>query len=101
MPTSYQFLRLTDGAETIIRAVLKSWTHPPDADPGPALIELNLGTAAERTDMCTEVTPGEARAIAQGATRSRGHRRATPTPSLTSSYLHASTRCRFRANVGV
>ncbi len=61
MPTAYPFLGMTDGASTIIRAVLKSWTHPVDADPGPALIELNLGTAAERTDMCAEITPIEAR----------------------------------------
>ena len=57
MPTSYKFLGMTDGPQTIVRAVLKSWTHPLDADPGPALIELNLGTAEERTDMCAEITP--------------------------------------------
>jgi hypothetical protein len=44
---------------------LKSWTHPVDADPGPTLIELNLGTAGARTDMCAEITPAEARAVAQ------------------------------------
>ena len=65
VPTSYKFLGMADGPETIVRAVLKSWTHPLDAEPGPALIELNLGTTAERTDMCAEVTPAEARAIAQ------------------------------------
>jgi hypothetical protein len=65
VPTSYPFAGMTDGAPTIVRAVLKSWTHPLDADPGPALIELNLGTAAERTDMCAEITPAEARAVAQ------------------------------------
>ena len=25
---------MTDGPKTIVRAVLKSWTHPLDADPG-------------------------------------------------------------------
>ena len=48
-----------------MRAVLKSWTHPLDADPEPALIELNFGTAMERTDMCAEITPAEAEAVAR------------------------------------
>ena len=65
VPTSDRFGGLTDGPETVVRVVLKSWTHPLDADPGPALIELNLGTAGERTDLCAEITPGEARAVAQ------------------------------------
>jgi hypothetical protein len=64
VPTSYKFGGTTDGRQTIVRAVLKSWTHPLDADPGPALIELNLGTAATRTDMCAEITPAGARAVA-------------------------------------
>ena len=63
--TSYPFLGMTDRAGTIVRVVLKSWTHPLDADPGPALVELNLGTAGERTDMCAEITPAEARAVAR------------------------------------
>ena len=66
--TSCRFLGMTDGPETIVRVVLKSWTHPLDADPGPALIELNLGTAGERTDMCAGITPGEARAVAAALT---------------------------------
>ena len=65
VPTSYMFMGMTDGPQTIVRAVLKSWTHPMDADPGPTFIELNLGTAAERTDLCVEATPAEARAIAR------------------------------------
>ena len=65
VPTSYKFLGMAYGPPTIVRAVLKSWTHPLDAEPGPALIELNLGTAAERTDMCAEITPAEARAVAR------------------------------------
>jgi hypothetical protein len=63
--TSDAFLGMADGPQTIVRAVLKSWTQPLGADPGPALIELNLGTAGERTDLCAEVTPAEARAVAQ------------------------------------
>ena len=65
VPTSDRFGGMTDGPETVVRVVLKSWTHPLDAEPGPALIELNLGTAGERTDLCAEITPGEARAVAQ------------------------------------
>jgi hypothetical protein len=48
-----------------VRAVLKSWTHPLAADPGPTLVELNLGTAKSRTDASVEATPAEARAIAR------------------------------------
>ena len=65
VPTGYPFLGLTGGDPTIVRAVLKSWTHPLDADPGPVIIELNLGTLAARTDSCVEATPAEARAIAR------------------------------------
>ena len=65
IPTSCRFLGMTDGPRTVVRAVLKSWTCPLDADPGPALIELNLGTGAERTDLCAEITPAEARLVAK------------------------------------
>jgi hypothetical protein len=65
VPTAYTFLGMMDGPKTIVRAVLKSWTHPLDADPGPTLIELNIGTPTERTDMSVEVTAAEARAIAR------------------------------------
>jgi hypothetical protein len=64
VPTSSSFLGMADGARTVIRVVLKSWTCPLDADPGPALIELNLGTADTGTDMCAEFTPAQARAVA-------------------------------------
>jgi hypothetical protein len=65
VPTAYRFLGLADGDPTIVRAVLKSWTHPLGAGPGPVLIELNLGTPAAGTDLCVEATPAEARAIAR------------------------------------
>ena len=65
VPTSYTFGGMTEGPETIVRMVLKSWTHPLDADPGPALIELNLGTASERTNMCAEITPAGPWAVAR------------------------------------
>jgi len=58
-------LFLGSGPETVVRIVLKSWTCPLHAEPGPARIELLLGTAEERTDMSVELTPAEARAIAQ------------------------------------
>lgn len=72
-----RFLDLTDEPRRS-RVVLKSWTHPLDAEPGPAaLIEFNLGTADERTDMRAEITYGEARAVARPP-RSRGYRETRP-----------------------
>lgn len=65
VPTSDRFLGTTDGPATVVRVILKAWTHPLDAEPSQARIELNLGTADERTDLCAEVAPSEARAIAQ------------------------------------
>jgi hypothetical protein len=65
VPTSFGFAGFTDGPETVVRVVLKSWTHPLDAEPGPARIEINLGTAEERTDAGAEITFHEARAVAQ------------------------------------
>ena len=65
VPTSCRFLGMTDEPHTVIRAVLKSWTCPLDADPGPTLIELNLGTGAKWTDLCAEMTPAEARLVAR------------------------------------
>ena len=65
VPASSRFAGMTEGPAAVVRAVLKSWTHPLDAEPGPALIELNLGTAAGRTDMCADISPAGARAIAR------------------------------------
>jgi hypothetical protein len=56
VPTWYPFLGMTEGTPTIVWAVLNSWTHPLDADIGLALIELDLGIAGERIDMCAEIT---------------------------------------------
>ena len=64
VPTSDRFLGVTDGPGTVVRVILKSWTCPLTAEPGQAVIELNLGTAEAGTDMCAEITPGEARAVA-------------------------------------
>jgi hypothetical protein len=62
--TSDPLVGLPGDPETIVRVTLKSWTHPLGAAPGPARIEVNLGTAQVSTDMCAELTPGEARAVA-------------------------------------
>lgn len=62
MPTSY---RMVDhGPEVVVRTILKSWTCPLDAELGPALIELQLGTAAQNTDLYADLTPGQAWAVA-------------------------------------
>jgi hypothetical protein len=65
VPTSYPFGGLTEGPGTVVRVILKSWTHPLDAEAGPVFIELNLGTAEAGTDACAELTSAEARAVAQ------------------------------------
>jgi hypothetical protein len=68
--TSRPFADMAVGGDpVIVRVFLTSWTHPLGADPGPALIELNLGTAADRTDMCAEMTPDEAEAVARALLR--------------------------------
>jgi len=54
-----------DDPGTVVRVTLKSWTHPLDAGPGPARVELNLGTAEKGTDMCADLTPAEAEDIAR------------------------------------
>jgi hypothetical protein len=43
VPKSYRMLGL-DGPETVVKVFPTSWTHPLDAEPGPALIELQLRT---------------------------------------------------------
>lgn len=65
VPVSCTLTGAVDDPQLIVRVVVKSWTHPMDADPSPAQVELNLGTAEVRTDACGEMTPGEARAVAQ------------------------------------
>lgn len=70
VPTSYRAHR--DAPQTVVRAILKSWTHPLGASPGPALIEVNLGTDAERTDACAELTPAQARDLAAALTELAG-----------------------------
>jgi hypothetical protein len=53
-----------DGPETVVKAFLTSWTRPLDAEPGPGLIELQLGTAETNTNMSARITPAQARAVA-------------------------------------
>lgn len=62
VPTSYRPHR--GEPETVVRAILKSWACPLGANPGPPLIEVNLGTANELTDACAELTPAQARDLA-------------------------------------
>ncbi len=62
VPTSYGMF--PDSPVTVVKVFLRSWTHPLGADPGPVVVELNLGTAEVNTDMCAEMTPGQARAVA-------------------------------------
>lgn len=62
VPASYPLPGTADGAPAVVRAALKSWTHPLGTEPGQALIELSLGTAAERTNVYAEISPAEAEA---------------------------------------
>jgi len=66
-----------DNEPAVLRVILKSWVQPLDAGPGPARIELNLGTAAAGTDMSAELTPDQAEDVAwallaRAATARRG-----------------------------
>jgi hypothetical protein len=62
VPTSGRWHR--DEPEIVVRAILKSWTCPLGADPGPPLVEVNLGTDSQLTDACAELTPAQARDLA-------------------------------------
>jgi hypothetical protein len=61
VPTSDRVF--TDGPETVVKVMLKSWTSRLDAEPGPGRVELQLATTEQDTDMYVELTPGEARVI--------------------------------------
>jgi hypothetical protein len=63
VPTSYRMFN--NAPETVVKVTIRSWTHPLDAEPGPALIELQLATTEYNTDACAEITPGQARAVAR------------------------------------
>lgn len=62
IPTSDRML--VDDPETVVKVILKSWTHPLDAEPGPGRVDLALATTEGYTDMYAELTPDEARALA-------------------------------------
>ena len=64
VPTAGRALGMKDGPEIVVKISLKSWTHPLDAPPGPALVEVQLGTAEEDTDLYAELAPDQARAVA-------------------------------------
>ncbi len=55
---------LKDDPAMVVKVILKSWTHPLDAEAGPGLIELQLATTEYNTDLYVEITPGQARAVA-------------------------------------
>jgi hypothetical protein len=55
---------LPDNPETVVKVILKAWTHPLDAEPGRASIELQLAIGEQNTHMCAEQTPDQARAVA-------------------------------------
>jgi hypothetical protein len=67
-----------DAPATVVRMIRKSWTHPLDGEPRPALIEINIGIASEQTDACTEITPGQARTVATALLELADTRRARP-----------------------
>jgi hypothetical protein len=50
--------------ETVVKVILKSWTYPLGAEPGPGRVELQLATTEGNTDMYAELTPDEARTVA-------------------------------------
>lgn len=55
---------LPDNPETVVKVILKAWTHPLDAEPGRASVELQLAIGEQNTHMCAEFTPDQARAVA-------------------------------------
>ncbi len=50
--------------EIIVKVVMKAWTCPLDAEPGPARVELQLAPGGVTTEQSAELTPGQARAVA-------------------------------------
>lgn len=62
--TADRLLVLPGEPPAVLRVLLKSWTQPLGAEPGPARIELNLGTAAAGTDMSAELTTEQAEDVA-------------------------------------
>jgi hypothetical protein len=60
--TTYRELR--DRPLSVVRLTVKSWVSRLDGDPGPARIELELGTAGQHTDQYVELTPDQARMLA-------------------------------------
>jgi hypothetical protein len=70
IPTSDR--RLRHDPQSVVKIILKAWTAPLDAEPGPCRIELQLATAEENTDMYVDLTPGEARAVATALLKTVG-----------------------------
>src|SRR5260370_14039972 len=49
--------RPDDMAQAVVKVMLKSWTCPVDAAPGPARIEFQLGTPDATTGTCPHIPP--------------------------------------------
>jgi hypothetical protein len=49
--------------EIIVKAVVKAWTCPLDAEPGPARVQLALAPGGVITEMSAELSPGQARDV--------------------------------------
>jgi hypothetical protein len=54
-----------DDPEIIVTAVVKAWTCPLDAEPGPARVQLALAPGGVITELSAELTPGQARDVAR------------------------------------
>jgi len=63
VPTSFRML--SDNPESVVKVSLKAWANRLDADPGPGFVELQLATIEYNTDSYVELTPGQARAVAE------------------------------------
>ena len=62
VPTSFRML--ANGPESVVKVSLRAWVSRLDAEPGPGHVEVQFATAEYDTDVYTELTPGQARAVA-------------------------------------
>ena len=63
MPT-FDRMSLND-PEIVVKVVVKAWTCPLDAEPGPARVELHLAPGGVTTEQSAELIPDQARAVAR------------------------------------
>jgi hypothetical protein len=57
------FRTFVDSPDSVVKVLVKAWTTPLDAEPGPARVELQLADTEHNTDMYVELTPDQARAV--------------------------------------